>query len=88
MIQRSFGDAEREDQMRVADVIVRTPKWMAVPGILIAVAVATQNPAGAGEPSTSVQTEYLMTLHVPLAPQVGHRSKYARHRCIDAGRMG
>ena len=54
--------------MRVADVIVRTPKWMAVPGILIAVAIATQNPAGAGEPSTSVQTEYLMTLHVPLAP--------------------
>jgi hypothetical protein len=68
MIQRSFGDAEREDQMRVADVIVRTPKWMAVPGILIAVAIATQNPAAAGEPSTSVQTEYLMTLHVPLAP--------------------
>ena len=54
--------------MRVADVIVRTPKWMAVPGILIAVAIAMQNPAGAGEPSTSVQTEYLMTLHVPLAP--------------------
>ena len=54
--------------MRVADAIVRTPKWMAVPGILIAVAVATQNPAGAGEPSTSVQTQYLMTLHAPLAP--------------------
>jgi hypothetical protein len=54
--------------MRVADAIVRTPKWMAVPGILIAAAVAMQNPAGAGEPSTSVQTEYLMTLHVPLAP--------------------
>ena len=74
--------------MRVADVIVRTPKWMAVPGILIAVAVATQNPAGAGEPSTSLQTEYLMTLHAPLAPPVGRRSKSDRHRCIGAGRRG
>ena len=54
--------------MRVAGAIARTPKWMAVPGILIAAAVAMQNPARAGEPSTSVQTEYLMTLHVPLAP--------------------
>ena len=54
--------------MRVADAIARTPKWMAVPGMLIAVAVAMQNPACAGEPSTSVQTEYLMTLHAPLAP--------------------
>jgi hypothetical protein len=60
MIQRSFGDAEREGQMRVADVIARTPKWTAVPGVLIAVAVAMQNPACAGEPSTSVQTEYLI----------------------------
>jgi len=60
--------AEPEDQMRVAGAIARTPKWMAVPGILIAAAVAMQNPAPAGEPSTSVQTAYLMTLHVPLAP--------------------
>ena len=74
--------------MRVADAIVRTPKWMAVPGILIAVAVAMQNPAGAGEPSTSVQTEYLMTLHVPLAPPLAIDQSLARHRCIDAGRMG
>jgi hypothetical protein len=54
--------------MRVADAISRLPKWMAIPGILTAVALATQIPAGAGEPSTSVQTEYLMTLHAPLAP--------------------
>jgi hypothetical protein len=53
--------------MRVADVISRSPKWMAVFATLAAVALA-QIPAGAGEPTTSVQTEYLMTLHAPLAP--------------------
>jgi hypothetical protein len=41
---------------------------MAVFGTMAAVAFGSQIPAGAGEPTTSVQTEYLMTLHAPLAP--------------------
>lgn len=54
--------------MRVAGAIFQLPKWMAVLGILTAVALATQIPAGAGGPSTSVQTEYLMSMHALLAP--------------------
>jgi hypothetical protein len=59
---------KREDDMKVTDAIARLPQWMAVPGILIAVVVATPIPSGAGGPTASVQTEYLMTLHAPLAP--------------------
>ena len=54
--------------MRVAGAIFQLPKWMAVLGILTAVSLGTQIPAGAGGPTTSVQTEYLMTYHAPLAP--------------------
>jgi Protein of unknown function (DUF3237) len=54
--------------MRMSTEILRFPKWMAIPGILTAAALGTQIPAVAGGPSTSVQTEYLMTLHAPLAP--------------------
>ncbi len=54
--------------MRAADVNSRLAKWIAIPGVVTAVALAMQIPAGAGGPSTSVQTEYLMTVHALLAP--------------------
>lgn len=54
--------------MRAAGVISRLPKWIAIVGILTAAAFAMQIPAGAGGPSTSVQTEYLMSVHALLAP--------------------
>lgn len=54
--------------MRAASVISRLSKWMAIPGILTAVALGAQISAGAGGPSTSVQTEYLMSMHALLAP--------------------
>jgi hypothetical protein len=54
--------------MRVAGAIFQLPKWMAVLGILTAVSLGIQIPAGAGGPTASVQTEYLMSMHAPLAP--------------------
>jgi hypothetical protein len=54
--------------MRVAGAISRLPKWIAVLGILTAVGLGAQIPADAGGPTVSVQTEYLMTWHAPLAP--------------------
>src|SRR6516165_5861208 len=53
--------------MRVSDVFARLPKWIATSGVFIGMAFGGQIPAGAGGPTTSIQTEYLMTMHVPLA---------------------
>jgi Protein of unknown function (DUF3237) len=61
--------------MTATNAFTRLPQWMATAGILIAVALGTHVLAVAGEPSTSIQTEYLMTMHTPLAPaQVIDRS--------------
>jgi hypothetical protein len=54
--------------MRAPSAISRSLKLIAVSVTLSAVALGSQIPAGAGEPSTAVQTEYLMTLHAPFAP--------------------
>ena len=51
--------------MRVSDVFARLPKWIATSGVFIGMAFGGQIPAGAGGPTTSIQTEYLMTMHVP-----------------------
>jgi hypothetical protein len=68
---------KEEDDMRATDPFTRIPKWMATPGMLIAVALGTHVPAGAGGPNTSIQTEYLMTLHAILGPaQAIDRSLY------------
>jgi len=53
--------------MRVSDVFARLPKWIATSGVFIGMAFGGQIPAGAGGPTTSIQTEYLMTMHAPLA---------------------
>ena len=53
--------------MRVSDVFARLPKWIATSGVFIGIAFGGQIPAGAGGPTTSIQTEYLMTMHAPLA---------------------
>lgn len=55
--------------MRLTDVSIRLlSKWVAAASAVIAAAFATPLPAVAGGPTTSVQTEYLMTMHVLLAP--------------------
>ena len=55
--------------MRIIDVGVRLSKWLAAAVALFAVAIAIPLSAGAGGPSTSVETEYLMTMHAILAPR-------------------
>jgi hypothetical protein len=46
-----------------------SPHWIIPLGAFV-MAIATSVPASAGEPETSIKTEYLMTLHAPLdAPQ-------------------
>jgi Protein of unknown function (DUF3237) len=58
-------------------VFPRVQKWLATPGILIAVALATHAPALADGPKTSIQTQYIMTLHLILGdPQAIDRSLY------------
>jgi hypothetical protein len=54
--------------MRLTDVSIRLSKWTAAAMAVIAVAFATPLPVAAGGPTTSIQTEYLMTMHVLLAP--------------------
>jgi hypothetical protein len=50
------------------DASIRLSKWMTAATAVIAIAFATPLPVVAGEPTTSVQTEYLTTIHVLLAP--------------------
>jgi hypothetical protein len=52
--------------MRVRDVFARLPKWIATLGVFVGVALGGQIPASAGGPTTSIQTEYLMTIHAPM----------------------
>lgn len=47
---------------------LRFPKYLAFVGMLIATLSGAQFPANAGGATTSVQTEYLMTLHANLQP--------------------
>lgn len=54
--------------MRLMDASIRLSKWMAAATAVIAIALATPPPVVAGEPTTSIQTEYLMTIHALLAP--------------------
>ena len=54
--------------MRLTDVSIQLSKWMAAATAAIAVAFATPLPVVAGGPTTSIQTEYLMTMHVLVAP--------------------
>lgn len=54
--------------MAITHVISRFPKWIVTIGTLTAAALGTQLSADAGGPSTSIQTEYLMTLRANLAP--------------------
>ena len=53
--------------MRVSDVFARLLKWIATSGVFIGMPFGGQIPASAGGPTTSIQTEYLMTMHAPLA---------------------
>jgi hypothetical protein len=52
--------------MKIATALTRPSKWIPALGILLALTVGIQVPVKAGGPMTSVQTEYLMTLHAPL----------------------
>jgi hypothetical protein len=54
--------------MRLMDASIRLSEWMAAATAVIAIAFATPLPGVAGEPTTSIQTEYLMTIHALLAP--------------------
>jgi hypothetical protein len=54
--------------MRITDASIGFLKWAVAPAGVIAAAFATSVPADAGGPTTSVQTEYLMTMHILLAP--------------------
>jgi hypothetical protein len=54
--------------MNLITATSRFPRWLAIPAILVAASLGTPLPASAGGPTTSVQTEYLMSLHANLNP--------------------
>jgi hypothetical protein len=57
--------------MALHNVTARLSSWAAVSSVLIVAALGLQTAAVAGGPTTSIQTEYLMTIHAPINPPLG-----------------